>query len=49
VAIARDAGDFLVCLDFGGPDVSVKLYDPNKRLAFSVAENFSKFISGLRE
>jgi hypothetical protein len=49
VAIARDAGDYLICLDFGAPDVPVKLYVPDEKALLNIADNFEKFISSLQE
>lgn len=49
IAIARDAGDYLICLDFNSPNIPVKLYIPNKKDLLSVADNFEKFISSLKD
>lgn len=49
VAIARDAGDYLICLDFNSPHAPVKLYIPNEKTLLAVADSFEEFISSLQE
>lgn len=49
VAVARDAGGYLVCLDFNSPDASIKLYIPNEKLLLNIADSFEGFVSILQE
>ena len=49
VAIARDAGGYLICLDLNSPVDSVKLYIPNKKNILDIADSFEEFISSLQE
>lgn len=49
IPIARDAGDYLICLDFNLESVPVKLFVPGENLVFDVANSFELFISILEE
>lgn len=45
VPIARDAGSYLICLNFKNPSVSVEIFDPNSNETFFVADNFDDFVN----
>lgn len=49
VPIARDAGDYLICLDFSEPIVGVKLFNPNDSKIYHIANNFDEFLESLSE
>lgn len=44
VPIARDAGGYLVCLNFNTPSITVEIFDPNSSKIHLVANNFDDFI-----
>ena len=41
IPIARDAGDYLICLDYRDTDVPVVFYDTNEHKVHKISENFS--------
>lgn len=45
IPIARDAGDYLICLDFKKTPASVEIFDPNSYRSSFVASSFDKFVS----
>ena len=49
VPIARDAGDYLVCLDLREGQQAVVLFEPSRMELFPVARSFEDFIDGLYE
>ncbi len=44
LAIARDAGGLLVCLDFNSPRVAVEIFDPDSANRYPVAADFQAFV-----
>ncbi|MGE8097433.1 SMI1/KNR4 family protein [Pseudomonas fluorescens] len=47
--IARDAGDYLICLDFNKPSIAVEIFDPSSGKTYFAASNFDKFIGSWSE
>lgn len=47
--IARDAGGWLICLDFNSPSVAVALFDTDARRSHWVAAHFPGFVQLWRE
>jgi hypothetical protein len=45
VPIARDAGGYLVCLNFKTPSITVELFDPSSSSTYFVASNFDDFVN----
>ncbi|MDD2893357.1 MAG: SMI1/KNR4 family protein [Halothiobacillaceae bacterium] len=45
VPIARDAGDYLICLDFNKSPASIVVFDPISQQSFFVANSFGEFVS----
>ncbi|MBP5954591.1 SMI1/KNR4 family protein [Pseudomonas anatoliensis] len=45
IPIARDAGGYLVCLNFNTSSVAVEIFDPNSSKVNFVANNFSDFVN----
>lgn len=45
IPIARDAGDWLICLDFNKSPASVVVFDPTSHKSFFVANSFDAFVS----
>jgi len=45
IPIARDAGDYLICLNFNNNPASVEIYDPSSERLFFVANSFDEFVS----
>ncbi|WP_426196327.1 SMI1/KNR4 family protein [Pseudomonas sp. NFXW11] len=44
LAIARDAGGLLICLDFNSPSVAVEVFDPDSARRYPVAPDFQAFV-----
>lgn len=49
IPIGRDAGDYLICLDFNTQAPTVKLYIPNEKKLVDIADSFKEFIFSLEE
>ena len=49
IPIARDAGDFLICLTLTGGRDSVVLFDPNEKVLVQIADSFEEFMDSLSE
>ncbi|WP_241173212.1 SMI1/KNR4 family protein [Pseudomonas chlororaphis] len=49
IPIARDAGGYLVCLNFKTPSISVEVFDPNSSSTYFVASNFDDFVRAWSE
>ncbi|NAT25708.1 SMI1/KNR4 family protein [Pseudomonas syringae] len=45
VPIARDAGGYLICLNFKNPSPTVEIFDPNSNETFFIANNFDEFVN----
>ncbi|MFZ6707995.1 SMI1/KNR4 family protein [Undibacterium sp. TC9W] len=45
IPIARDAGDYLICLNFNKSSPTVEVFDPASGQSFFVAHRFSEFVS----
>jgi hypothetical protein len=45
VPIARDAGGYLVCLNFQSCSITVEIFDPNSRNAYFIANSFDDFVN----
>lgn len=45
VPIARDAGGYLVCLNFKTPSITVEIFDPNSSSIYFAANNFDDFVN----
>lgn len=42
--VAREAGGYLVCLNFKTSSIAVEIFDPSSGEAFFVASNFDEFV-----
>ncbi|MGF6109080.1 SMI1/KNR4 family protein [Pseudomonas frederiksbergensis] len=49
VAIARDAGDYLICLNFNTRSTTVEMFDPESGSTGFVANSFNDFVGLWRE
>jgi SMI1-KNR4 cell-wall len=45
IPIARDAGDFLICLNFNKTPASVEIIDPTTHKSSLIADSFDQFVS----
>lgn len=45
VPIARDAGGYLICLNFKTSSTTVEIFDPNSGRTYFVASNFDDFVN----
>lgn len=45
VPIARDAGGYLVCLNFKVPSIAVEIFDPSSGSTYFVASDFDEFVN----
>lgn len=44
IPVARDAGGFLICLNFKTESISVEIFDPNSNNIYFVANSFDEFV-----
>jgi hypothetical protein len=49
IPIARDAGSYLICLNFNTPTITVEIFDPNSRKTYFIANDFYDFVSSWSE
>ena len=49
IPIARDAGGYLICLNFNTPTVDVEIFNPNSSKTDFVANNFDDFVNSWTE
>jgi hypothetical protein len=49
IPIARDPGDWLICLDMRDHSGAVVIFDPDSGRVYSVTESFEKFLSIIKK
>ncbi|WP_412071260.1 SMI1/KNR4 family protein [Pseudomonas fluorescens] len=45
IPIARDAGGYLICLNFNIPSISVEIFNQHSNKTYFIANNFDDFVN----